>query len=40
MRHERSQLWTLAFLVPGFNVIAYWWYAFTLEERRETLAFA
>jgi bacteriorhodopsin len=38
-RHGRSRLWTLAFIVPGLNFLAYWAYALTLE-RRGHLAFA
>ena len=30
---HRSQWWTLPFLVPGVNLIAYWVYAFTLGAR-------
>jgi hypothetical protein len=36
--HGRSRWWTLAFIVPGVNLIGYWFYAFTLP--RTNLAFA
>jgi hypothetical protein len=39
-RHWRSGWWTLAFLVPGVNLIAFWWYAFTLPHDAGDLAFA
>ena len=29
----RDRWWTLALLVPGVNIMAYWIYAFTLKER-------
>jgi hypothetical protein len=32
-RHERSRLWTLAFIIPGVNFLAYWFYALTLQSR-------
>lgn len=37
-RHDRSRWWTLALIVPGFNLVAYWFYAFTLP--REDFSFA
>jgi hypothetical protein len=30
--HGRSRWWTLAFIVPGVNLIGYWFYAFTLPR--------
>jgi hypothetical protein len=40
-RHGRSWAWTVAFIVPVANILAFWAYAFTLpEERRNRLAFA
>jgi len=30
--HGRSRWWTLGFIIPGVNVIAYWFYAFTLPR--------
>lgn len=30
--HGRSRAWTLALIVPGLNIVAYWVYAFTLER--------
>jgi hypothetical protein len=32
VRHERSRWWRVALIVPGVNVLAYWVYAFTLED--------
>jgi hypothetical protein len=32
--HGRSQWWTLALVIPGVNVIGYWFYAFTLPCER------
>ncbi|HUZ14811.1 MAG TPA: hypothetical protein VMU72_01370 [Gaiellaceae bacterium] len=29
--HRRTAWWTLAFLIPGVNVVAYFAYAFTLD---------
>jgi hypothetical protein len=31
-RHGRSRWWTLALLIPGANLVAYWFYAFTLPR--------
>jgi uncharacterized membrane protein YhaH (DUF805 family) len=31
-RHSRSRWWTLALVIPGVNVIGYWFYAFTLPR--------
>lgn len=36
--HGRSRWWTLGFIVPGVNLVAYWFYAFTLPPKE--LAFA
>jgi uncharacterized membrane protein YhaH (DUF805 family) len=36
--HSRSGWWTLAFLIPGVNLVGYWFYAFTLP--RDTVSFA
>ena len=30
--HGRSRWWTLGLIIPGVNVIAYWFYAFTLPR--------
>lgn len=38
-RHGRSRWWTLPFIIPGVNVLAYWFYALTLQPRGQ-LAFA
>jgi hypothetical protein len=38
-RHDRSQWWTLVLLIPGVNLIGYWFYAFTLP-RDDDLRFA
>jgi hypothetical protein len=38
-RHGRSRWWSLAFILPGLNFVAYWLYALTLE-RRDEFAFA
>lgn len=37
-RHSRTRWWTLAFLIPGVNLIGYWFYAFTLP--RDNLSYA
>ena len=37
--HGRSRWWTLPFIIPGVNLVGYWFYAFTLP-RSEPLAFA
>jgi hypothetical protein len=39
-KHARSGWWTLALLVPLVNVVTFWFYALTLPERRDRLAFA
>ncbi len=40
-RQGRSWAWTLAFIVPFANILAFWAYAFTLPEKRhDALAFA
>jgi hypothetical protein len=39
-RHGRSGWWTLAFLIPGINFAAFWWYAFTLSQEGRDLAYA
>jgi hypothetical protein len=36
--HGRSRWWTLGFITPGVNVIAYWFYAFTLPRNDLALA--
>jgi hypothetical protein len=36
--HDRSQWWTLALVIPGVNLIGYWFYAFTLPRERVTFA--
>ena len=36
--HGRSRWWTLGMIVPGVNVIAYWFYAFTLPRNDLALA--
>jgi Family of unknown function (DUF5684) len=36
--HGRSRWWTLALIVPGVNLLGYWFYAFTLP--RNDLSFA
>lgn len=33
--HSRSRWWTLALLIPGVNLIAYWFYAFTLPPHHD-----
>jgi hypothetical protein len=38
-RHDRSRWWTLVLLIPGLNLIGYWFYAFTLP-RDDDLRFA
>jgi hypothetical protein len=30
--HGRTRWWTLPFLVPGANIVAFWVYAFTLTQ--------
>jgi hypothetical protein len=37
-QHGRSRWWTLLLLLPGVNLIAYWFYAFTLP--RNSVSFA
>src|SRR2546422_11682108 len=37
-KHDRSRWWTVAFIVPGVNLISYWFYAFTLP--RNAVSFA
>jgi Family of unknown function (DUF5684) len=39
VHHGRSRWWTLALILPGVNLLGYWFYAFTLPPRDE-LAFA
>ena len=39
-KHGRSRWWTLPLLLPLVNVIAWWFYAFTLPRREPDLAFA
>ncbi len=29
--HDRTRWWTLPFLIPGANIVAFWVYAFTLN---------
>jgi hypothetical protein len=36
--HGRSQWWTLALVIPVVNMIAYWFYAFTLPHRPAAFA--
>ena len=36
--HGRSHWWSLAFVVPGVNVIGYWFYAFTLPRNEPAFA--
>lgn len=36
--HGRSRWWTLAFIVPGLNLIGYWFYAFTLPRNEPAFA--
>jgi hypothetical protein len=31
-RHDRSRWWTAALIIPGVNLIGYWFYAFTLPR--------
>lgn len=31
-KHSRTRWWTLPFIIPGVNLIAYWFYAFTLPR--------
>lgn len=38
-RHARSRWWTLVLLIPGVNLVGYWFYAFTLA-REEDFVFA
>ena len=40
VRHERSRLWTLPLILPGVNLLAYWFYAFTLPRDEDEFAFA
>ncbi len=37
--HHRSGWWTLALLIPGVNLLAYWFYAFTLPKNDVTFAY-
>ena len=30
--HDRSSWWSVAFIVPGFNLVVFYLYAFTMEE--------
>jgi hypothetical protein len=39
-RHARSGWWTVAFLIPGVNLIAIWMYALSLPYDASDLAFA
>jgi hypothetical protein len=39
-RHRRPGWWTLGFLIPGVNLIAFWYYAFTLPHDTADLAYA
>jgi hypothetical protein len=39
-RHMRSGWWTVAFLVPGLNFVAFYWYAFTLPHDTADLVYA
>ena len=37
-RHDRSRWWTLPLIIPGVNLLGYWFYEFTLP--REATSFA
>jgi Family of unknown function (DUF5684) len=37
-KHDRTRWWTLPFVLPGVNLIAYWFYAFTLPRPVATTA--
>jgi len=37
-RHGRSRWWTVPLIVPLLNVVAYWFYALTLQRRTEAFA--
>ena len=40
VHHGRSRWWTLAFIVPLVNLVAYWCYAFSLPEPSSTPQYA
>jgi hypothetical protein len=31
-RHDRSRWWTLPLIIPGVNLVGYWFYAFSLPR--------
>ncbi|MFL5950296.1 MAG: hypothetical protein ACJ74M_01715 [Gaiellaceae bacterium] len=37
-RHDRSRWWIVPLIVPGVNLLAYWFYAFTLPREAPTFA--
>lgn len=37
-RHGRSRWWTLPLIIPGMNLVTYWFYAFTMD--REAASYA
>jgi hypothetical protein len=37
--HGRSRWWTLPLIVPAVNLVAYWFYAFTLPKDEPALAY-
>jgi len=37
-RHGRSRWWTLPLIVPAVNLLAYWFYAFTLPREAPAVA--
>jgi hypothetical protein len=37
-KHDRTRWWTLPFILPGVNLIAYWFYAFTLPRNSASFA--
>src|SRR5215212_3888889 len=39
VRHDRSRWWRVALILPGVNVLAYWVYAFTLEDSATAVSY-
>ena len=38
-QHGRSRWWTLPLILPVVNLVAYWFYAFTLPRREPAFAY-
>jgi uncharacterized membrane protein YhaH (DUF805 family) len=36
--HGRSRWWTLLLMIPGVNLVGYWFYAFTLPRKNVSFA--